>query len=99
MEECIIGGADNITDTDSGFHQAPRARIPSGSSESNTPRSEDESSPAETSQTDSPQSTPPQSPDSSPTQKIKTKIETKNLTRRRNSEISKVQSTDDSDSS
>lgn len=102
LEECIIGGTDNITDTDSGFHQAPnpRARIPSGSSESNTPRSEDESSssPASSSGPATPQSTPPQSPDSSPTQKIKTKIETKNLTRRRNSEISR-KSTDDSDSS
>ena len=103
LEECIIGG-DNITDTDSGFHQAPRARIPSGSSESNTPRSDDET--AESSATPSTASAE-SSPAASPTQKIKSKMESKiepkklnqKLTRRRNSEILKECVQVDSDSS
>jgi len=41
LEECVIS-SENITDTDSGFHQTDRERIPSGSGSDTTPEAKDE---------------------------------------------------------
>jgi hypothetical protein len=43
LEECVIS-SENITDTDSGFHQTDRERIPSGSGSDTTPEAKEDPS-------------------------------------------------------